>query len=282
MNILEFKHILPTDINLVGGKGASLGKLTQAGISVPPGFVVTTSVYKEFYNQEMTIEIEEEILKAFDELPSFAKATEGKKRVAVRSSAVAEDSTKNSWAGQLESYLNVTREDLLDKVRECWNSIHSERALSYAAGQDLSEDQLAVAVVVQKMVESEVSGVMFTINPVTKNAGEMMIEAGFGLGEYLVQGMITPDNFLVDKSTLKVKSVDIQTQNRMLAYKDGITREIGLTPMMGSQQALSHSQVQELAKIGLEIEKHYGVPQDIEWALQKNKFYILQSRPITA
>ena len=274
MNILEFKHILPTDINLVGGKGASLGKLSQFGMPVPPGFVVTTDVYRKFSKEDLPLEVEEEILKSFDDLET--------KRVAVRSSAVAEDSSKNSWAGQLESYLNVSREELLQRIRDCWDSIRSDRALSYASGQNLTEDELVVAVVVQKMVDSEAAGVMFTINPVTKNSGELMIEASFGLGEYLVQGMITPDNLIVDKENLRVKNIDLGTQEKMLKFLEGKNQEVFIPKKMGSKQVLTFGQIQELAKMGLQIEKYYGRPQDIEWALENGKLYILQSRPVTS
>ncbi|KKR82507.1 MAG: Phosphoenolpyruvate synthase family protein [Candidatus Daviesbacteria bacterium GW2011_GWA1_41_61] len=274
MYIKTFKQISKEDVAEVGGKGASLGEMTQAGIPVPPGFVVTAKTYRQFVNNELPVDVIEEILQAFNGLET--------ERVAVRSSAIAEDSKTASWAGQLESYLNVTRADLIENIRKCWNSIRSERVLSYTAGQNLSEDQLVVAVVVQKMVESEVSGVMFTQNPVTKNDGEIMIEAGFGLGEYLVQGMITPDNFVADKNTLKIKSIDIQTQERMLIFKDGENKEVQLSNENGSKQALTYQQVQKLADLGKVIESHYGYPQDIEWALEKGNFYILQARPITA
>lgn len=273
MFIKEFKDITRFDVALAGGKGASLGEMTRAGIPVPSGFVVTTETFKTYNNQEIPIDVQEKILKDFDKLRS--------ERVAVRSSAVAEDSKTLSWAGQLESYLNVSKEDLIKSIRDCWNSIRSERALSYTAERNLSEEKLSVAVVVQKMIESEVSGVIFTVNPITKNPNEIMIEAGFGLGELLVQGLITPDNFVVDKKTLKIKSRDLQTQEKMLIFKDGKNQEVKLSSKEGSKQALTDSQLKELARLGLSIEKHYDFPQDIEWAFFEDKFYILQSRPIT-
>lgn len=273
MFIKEFKDITRFDVALVGGKGASLGEMTLSGILVPPGFVVTTETFKTYNNQEIPIDVQEKILKAFDKLRS--------ERVAVRSSAVAEDSLTASWAGQLESYLNVPREDLIKSIRNCWNSIRSERALSYAAEQNLSEEKLSVAVIVQKMIESEVSGVMFTVNPITKNPNEIMIEAGFGLGELLVQGLITPSNFVIDKKTFRIISRDIQIQDKMLIFKDGKNQGIRLSKKEGSKQALTDKQLRELARIGTNIEKHYDFPQDIEWAMEKDKFHILQSRPIT-
>ncbi len=274
MYLKFFSEINKNDTSEVGGKGASLGEMTKVGIPVPPGFAVTTETYKEFRDQELPVEVRDEILAAFDKL--------GAERVAVRSSAVAEDSSAASWAGQLESYLNTTRDNLIENIRKCWESIKSERALAYAAEKDVPEDKLLVAVVVQKMVESEVAGVMFTINPITKDQNEVMIEAGFGLGEMLVQGMITPDNFVVDKNTLDIKSIDIQTQETMLVFKDGENKEVPLSNEEGSRQTLSHEQIRKLTKIGKRIEEHYGFPCDIEWTLEKGNFYIVQSRPITA
>lgn len=274
MYIKKFSEINKDDVKEVGGKGASLGEMFNAGIPVPPGFVVTAETFKQFVNAEFPVDVEEEILKTFDEL--------GANRVAVRSSAIAEDSKTASWAGQLESYLNVTKDGLIDKIRECWNSIKSERALAYAGQQGVNEEDLVVAVVVQKMVESEASGVMFTLNPITHETNELMIEAGFGLGEMLVQGMITPDNFILDKQTLEIKSKDIQTQATMLVFKDGQNIEVVVPEDKKSQPAITDAQVQELAELGKRIEEHYGFPCDIEWAMEKGKIYIVQSRPITA
>lgn len=272
--IKKFSEISKEDTESVGGKGASLGEITKAGIQVPPGFVVTAQTHQKFINDSIPVDVEEEILKAFDELDAQI--------VAVRSSAIAEDSSQASWAGQLETYLNVSRDNLINKIRECWNSIKSERALSYAGGQNLSEDKLFVAVVVQKMIESKASGVMFTVNPISKDSNEMMIEAGFGLGELLVQGLITPDNFIIDKNTLEIKSRDIQTQDTMLVFQDGANTEVPVPEDKKNEQAIPDEIVKELAKMGKRIESHYGKPQDIEWATDdQDKIWILQSRPIT-
>ncbi len=271
MYIKKFSEISKSDTALVGGKGASLGEMTQAGLPVPPGFVVTTETYRQFINQELPVEVKEQILEAFDQL--------GSERVAVRSSAVAEDSISASWAGQLESYLNVTREELIDAARKCWQSIKSERALAYAAQQNVSEDQLVVAVVVQKMVESEASGVMFSVNPISKDPNEVMIEAGFGLGEMLVQGMISPDNFVLTKEPLRIKESTINVQEVMLIYKDGQNQELPVPN--GDKPALTEDHVRELSELAIKIEQHYGKPQDIEWALENGEFFIVQSRPIT-
>lgn len=265
--IKKFDEISKTDVLEVGGKGASLGELTKAGFPVPQGFVITANAFQRNID-------EKEILKAFDELNA--------QRVAVRSSAIAEDSSQASWAGQLETYLNTSREDLIENIKKCWNSIKSERALNYAAGQDLTADQLTVAVVIQKMIESKVSGVMFSVNPISKNTNQIMIEGGYGLGEMLVQGLITPDNFIVDKKNLEIMERNIDIQETMLIFKDGKNTEVPVRDDLKDKQVVSDEIIKQLAGLAIKIENHYGIPQDIEWAIDReNKIWILQSRPIT-
>lgn len=249
--LVNLNDIGKEDVSSVGGKGASLGELAKAGFPVPSGFVVITEAFKNFREQEFSEDFKEQIFKVFDELSA--------PRVAVRSSAVAEDSPKASWAGQFETFLNVGRVELLGKIRDCGNSAQSERARAYAAQQGVKPEKILVAVVVQKMVDSQVSGVMFTVNPVTKDENEVIIEAAPGLGEDVVQGKITPDNFKVDKERLDIKSKDIHAESN-----------------------LQDSKVKELAELGVRIENHYGFPQDIEWAIDSSgEIWILQSRPIT-
>lgn len=272
MFIKTFQEIGKSDVKIVGGKGASLGEMTNAGIPVPPGFVVIAEAYNKFL-KHLPNEIEEEILRAFDVL--------GADRVAVRSSAIAEDSTTTSWAGQLESYLNVTRDDLISAIKKCWDSIKSERAISYASQNNVPEENLAVAVVVQKMVESESAGVAFSVNPVTCNPNEIMIEGSWGLGEMVVQGQITPDNFIVDKNNLEIKNRNIAEKEKMLTFKDEENQEVSVSEEKRGQPVLFDEQIKELATLAVKIENHYGKPQDIEWAMELGKIYIVQSRPIT-
>lgn len=264
-NIKQFSQISIGDASSVGGKGASLGEMVQLGIPIPQGFVIIVG--------SLTQLSEHAILEAFDVIDA--------KRVAVRSSAVGEDSSQVSWAGQLETYLNVGRENIIKKIKECLNSIKSERALVYAKEQKIEKDQLRVAVVIQKMVDSQVSGVLFTVNPVTGEE-EIMVEAGYGLGEMIVQGSITPDNYIIDKRNLNIKSKDIQVQETMLVFQDGVNKEIPVTEDKKGEQKISDINLTKLGELALKIEKHYGAPQDIEWAVdQDDKIWILQARPIT-
>jgi phosphoenolpyruvate synthase/pyruvate phosphate dikinase len=271
----RFSEIGSEDIPSVGGKGASLGEMTSAGIPVPPGFVVTTDAFVDFCNnnQQITDEFVDEVMSAFDEL--------GAEKVATRSSAIAEDSPGASWAGQFESFLNVTRDNLIESIQKCWQSAAAGSVQTYAAQQQTEKSQLAVAVVVQKMVNSEESGVVFTINPVTNNHKEIMIEAIYGLGELLVQGMITPDNYILNKDDLLVVQQHIVAKNRMLIYRDGENVETDVPLDKSSEPCLDAHQLAELGQIVKIIENHYGVPQDIEWAMEAGKLYIVQSRPVT-
>ncbi len=257
------------DISLVGGKAASLGELLQADLPVPAGFVVTTDAFRT----DMTPDVVRQIQEEFDKL--------GAPRVAVRSSAMAEDSVDASWAGQLESYLNVTKDGLIEAIRRCWQSIESARATHYADEHGVKQSDRAVAVVVQAMVDSEVAGVMFTANPVTNNRNELMIEAVYGLGETIVQGWATPESIAFDKRTKKIISRSQHRQTKQLVYKNGKNVELEITASLKNKNILSNKQIIELAALAEKIEKHYHSPQDIEWAYANGRFYIVQSRPIT-
>jgi len=201
--------------------------------------------------------------------------------VAVRSSATAEDSKVASWAGELETYLNVTDKNLLNSVKKCWSSLYTPRAIFYRFEKKLHKTKVSVAVVIQKMVQSEISGITFTVHPVTKDRNQMVIEAGFGLGEAIVGGMITPDTYVIHKKDFSILDVNIGQQNMMIVKSLGGTVQKKLPANKGNKQKLNKKQIIDLAKICKKIEQHYKHPQDIEWALEKDKFYITQSRPIT-
>lgn len=311
--IKRFQELTKGDTDIAGGKGASLGEMTNAKIPVPPGFVVCADAFERFAEEtDLTQEIDA-ILKTVDtnathtveeasenirslifakEMPDDLK-TEIQKAfkelntpyVAVRSSATAEDGADHAWAGQLDSFLNTTEETLLENVRRCWASLFTPRAIFYRFEKDLHETFISVAVVVQKMVESEISGIAFSVHPVTEDHNQMIIEAGLGLGEAIVSGQITPDSYVVTKDPKEIIDINIATQTRALYRKEDPTgeepnewKELGEE---GEKQVLTGEKIQELADIITTIENHYGFPCDIEWAYEDNTFYITQSRPIT-
>lgn len=312
-----FPQISKKDVAIAGGKGASLGEMTQAKIGVPPGFVILASAFEYFLSQEtrtevaeVGLEVESKLKKVnFKDTNSIDLASnvirdimadtpipkvlaeeiknEFKKLktkfVAVRSSATAEDSSVASWAGELETYLNTTEKNLLENVKYCWSSLFTPRAIFYRYEKKLADQKVSVAVAVQQMVESEISGVAFTVHPVIKDKNRMIIEAGFGLGEAIVSGQITPDSYIVDKRDLSILDINVSEQKRMMVRKGATGGNIWQAVPKAKQetQVLSGKQIIELAKICVQIEKHYKKPQDIEWAYAKGKFYITQSRPIT-
>ncbi len=310
MFIKSFNKISKLDSASAGGKGASLGEMTQLGIPVPPGFAILASAFEKFLEEtDMNVEIEAAldsvnhkemhtvenasekiealILKSemskdiAGEIQTFFKNLDAK-FVAVRSSATAEDSINAAWAGQLESYLNTTEEKLLENVKKCWASLFTPRAIFYRFEKDLHKQKISVAVVVQKMVESEKSGVAFSVHPVTQDKNQLIIEAGFGLGEAVVSGEITPDSYVVEKEPRNILDVNINTQMRGLFRNEkGGNEWVDIAEPKASSQVLSREQILKLSDLILEIENHYGFPCDIEWAYEKEKFYILQSRPIT-
>jgi len=307
--IKDFKNLAKKDTNIAGGKGASLGEMTGAGIPVPPGFVVLAASFDQFINEaklakkidEKLAEVKTENIKLLDKISEEIRnlilqapmpkeiAADIEKHfaeldaelVAVRSSATAEDGCTASWAGELESYLNTTRETLLKNVQRCWASLFTPRAIIYRIEKKMQADAVSVAVVVQKMVQSDVSGITFTVHPVTKDTNQMVIEAGWGLGEAIVGGLVTPDNYIINKHEFSINDIYISDQKMMIVRDPQGTREEDVPGDKISIQKLPGDKIVELAKICTNIEKHYGFPCDIEWAMENNKFYIVQSRPIT-
>jgi phosphoenolpyruvate synthase/pyruvate phosphate dikinase len=308
--VRNFKQLGRNDAHLAGGKGASLGEMTGAGIPVPPGFVVLAESFEQFiretdliqeidsildkvnHNEIHTVESASEKIKDLilsREMPKdIAKEIEkhfkelDTKYVAVRSSATAEDGAEHAWAGQLDSYLNVTENDVLLKVRHCWASLFTPRAIFYRFEKGLHTTKISVAVVVQKMVNSEVSGIAFSVHPVTEDYNQLIIEAGFGLGEAIVSGSVTPDSYVVEKNPQRIIDINVSSQERALyRLPEGGNEWRKIDEPHASSQVLNESQILELSEIILHIENHYGFPCDIEWAYEAGKFYIVQSRPIT-
>ena len=278
--ITHFTEIDDDQLPLVGGKGLNLGKLTKAGFSVPPGFCLTTFAYREAISvadtpgsgtvhiTEIPDPLESAILEAYEQL--------GEGRVAVRSSATAEDLPEASFAGQQDTFLNVSEpSELLEKIRACWASLWSERAIAYRYDHGIDDATLAMAVVVQRMIDAEVSGVMFTVNPTRPD--ELAVESNWGLGESVVSGDVTPDLFIVSRETGEVIRETIATKRKMVG-RQGV-QEVGVDRR--DIPSLPPDKVLELAQIGREVEEFYGAPQDIEWAFADRQFYLLQARPIT-
>lgn len=308
MFIKTFSQISKKDVGIAGGKGASLGEMTKAGLPVPPGFTVLAGAFDRFLEEaEIDADIEALLKKVnHKDVNSVDKASaeirdlimEEKvpadlqkeilihfkkldaKFVAVRSSATAEDSSIASWAGELETYLNVTEKNVIASVKKCWSSLFTPRAIFYRFEKKMHKQKVSVAVVVQKMVQSEVSGISFTVHPVTKDKNQMVVEAGFGLGEAIVGGMVTPDTYVIHKDNFSILDINVSEQTFAIV-KTKLGNKNKKLGNMGGKQKLTGKQIVEIAKICKNIEKHYKKPQDIEWAFEKNKFYITQSRPIT-
>jgi len=292
-----------------GGKGAFLGELSQHDVNVPPGFVVLTRAFDSFVNiHHLNTRIEatfvslskgeistetssKELMSFFNnlEMPhEIANEIEQQyallesKLVAVRSSATAEDNADRSWAGQLESYLNVSADNLLASVKRCWASLFSARAISYTLKEQGKYVPIQVAVVIQEMVNPEISGIAFSVDPVTENYDEMIIEAAFGLGEAIVQGAITPDHYRIQKSSYKILDFIPSVQERgVYMLEDGTTNWKIIDREKGEQQKLTEHEITELAKMVITIENIAGFPCDIEWAFNKGMFHFVQCRPIT-
>lgn len=311
-NILWFKEINMQNVAEAGGKGASLGEMEQKGFPVPTGFVVTSEAYFNFMKET---KIQDKIVKMIDSIdventqqleettarvrriientpiiPKIkAEITNNYKLlsinddalVAVRSSATAEDLPEASFAGQQETYLNIQgSEEVAVAVQRCWASLFTARAVYYRKKQGFETGKVGLCAVVQKMIESEVSGIMFTADP-TGDENKIIIEAGFGLGETIVSGSVTPDNYVVDKTTMQLTSKKILKQEWMLVKEGKNNIKVNLGRGKADVQKMSDEKIVELAKIGKEIEEHYKKPMDIEWAMENNVLYIVQARPIT-
>lgn len=307
---LNFKELGKNDALIAGGKGASLGEMAQAGIPVPLGFVVLSTTFDEFTKQadlvqeidavidqvnhkdinnvELAAEKIQGLIKNVVMPPAIAQEIKEQFQqlntefVAVRSSATAEDGAENAWAGQLDSFLNTKEANLLEKVQLCWASLFTPRAIFYRFEKGLHKTKISVAVVVQKMVNSEVSGIAFSVHPVTEDRNQMIIEAGFGLGEAIVSGQVTPDSYVVEKEPRRIIDTNVSTQTRALyRVQTGGNEWLDIPEPKASSQVLTEKQILDFADLIMRIENHYGFPCDIEWAFEKGEFYIVQSRPIT-
>ncbi|HOX30584.1 MAG TPA: PEP/pyruvate-binding domain-containing protein [Candidatus Paceibacterota bacterium] len=303
-----FGQISGKDAKTAGGKAANLARLVRAGIPVPNGFAILAPAFLELSKASnigekieavqskidaadaKSVKTGSEAIKriimaanladlGIETLAAFAAL--GAKLVSVRSSATSEDSKSDSWAGQLETNLNVAKPDLIEKVKKSWASLYGERALQYAAEKKLDGKTNSVAVIVQAMIKPEVSGVCFTVHPVTNSKKQMVIESVWGLGESLVQGAVTPDRYLVSRPDLTILDVNANSQDKMIAKTARGSGWIKVPKSKRLAQKLSGFQIVELCRLCLKIEKLYKAPQDIEWARTSDGFCILQTRPIT-
>lgn len=272
------------DITLIGGKAGNLSRLA-AQFPVPPGFCLTTQAYTQATRHHagitrLTGDLYSQVAQAYQQLAE--RSGNANPSVAVRSSAVDEDGNGASFAGQHETYLNVVGADAVaEAVVRCWESARNERALAYRQQQGLATEDIRIAVLVQQLVTADVSGVVFSANPVTGNPHEVMINASWGLGESIVGGTTTPDNYLVDKRNLTIQLRHIGAKERMTVGIAGGTREVEVPRFLRSQPALSDRQALEMAQLAIDLEQTMGWPVDIECAWQKNQLYLLQCRPIT-
>ncbi|MBB6400919.1 pyruvate,water dikinase [Methanococcus maripaludis] len=305
------------DVDIAGGKGASLGEMWNAKLPVPPAFVVTSEAYRYFIKEtKLQDEIErilsnidvnnnEELNKASKEvryaienvkipddlklsiIESYHKMCElngdDETFVAVRSSATAEDLPDASFAGQQETFLNMKgNEQVLQAVQECFSSLFTPRAIFYREEKGFDHFEVALAAVVQKMVNADQAGVMFTVNPINQDYNQMVIEGAWGLGEGVVSGTVSPDTYIVTKDTQEVLSVNVARKDTMfIKDNDGVTKEIKTPEDLIEKQVLSEEMIKKLENVGQTIENHYKRPMDIEWSIENGEIYMLQARPIT-
>ena len=322
--ILWFDEFGKDSIKRVGGKCANLGEMIKIGIPVPPGFAVTTEAYDEFLaktgagkemeeylkkfpegartlaefeevsqtigqiieSKEILEDLKEAIVQAYDTLSQRCGIAD--LSVAVRSSGVAEDMPTASFAGQYDSYLNVKgKEDLLDKVRLCWASMFSARCISYRRKNELGIIGSSISVGVMKMVNGRSAGVGFTVHPSTGDDTRVVLEGSWGVGEAVVQGIVTPDTFVVNKESLVLEEKRVTEKLKQFVLKDRGTVEEDIPPEKRSIPCLNDEEAMKIAEYAKSVESHYGLPQDIEWVVDSDLPFpentlLLQTRPVTA
>ena len=316
MYVQKFEDLNKSDIGIAGGKGANLGELTQAGIPVPPGFVVTAETYEKFMedsgindkvldildqidiNDTKALQAAAEEIKSIiietpipDDMVMFIKEAynqlcqrvgEEDTDVAIRSSATAEDLPEASFAGQQDTFLHVSGdEEVIEYIRKCWASLFEARAIFYREENNFEHSKVLIAVVVQKMAIADKAGVMFTVNPST---GEeiALIEGSWGLGEAVVSGDVTPDNYQVDKTNNEIINVTISDKKVMYTNDEsGTSVKVNVPENLRMERVLSDDELIELTEMGKRVQAHYGEPMDTEWAFERDNLFLLQARPIT-
>ncbi|MBN1386720.1 hypothetical protein JW968_07185 [Candidatus Woesearchaeota archaeon] len=305
-----FRDLGKSDIPTVGGKGANLGEMFNVGLPIPDGFCVTAQAYEEFIQKnnlapEMTSilssldvedteklqqasakieklilskqipdDMKDDIIRSYRNLGGF---------VAVRSSATAEDLPTASFAGQQATFLNIKgNEEVIKAVRECWASLFTARAIYYRDKNNFDHMKVLISVVIQKMVNSDKAGVMFSVNPVTNDDREIIIEGSYGLGEAVVSGSVNPDSYIINKSSGKVTSENIASKTwGYFKDQNGATIKKDIPEFDQEKRLLSDSELKQLLDYALLVEKHYDFPQDMEWAIEGDKVFLTQARPVT-
>lgn len=294
-------------LDKVGGKAKNLADMFSAGFPVPPAFCVTVDSYFHFVETHKLIKKIKSVLKKIDysddkslfdgcekirnmflssEIPetilqpviSSAESIDGK-YFAVRSSAVAEDMEGASFAGQQDTYLNVSKENLGKMILKCWASYWNDRAVKYRHDAGIQHTGTGIAVVIQKMVDSEISGVMFTSDPVS-GTDDIVIESSWGLGESIASGIVTPDRYVVSRD-MEIKDVSVRNKDKGYFLREMQNALIDIEPEKAGQRCASDSVLKDIASLGLQLEAHFGMKQDVEWAMENGKIYLLQSRPVT-
>ena len=310
-HVVWFEDLTIADAGIAGGKGANLGELTAAGLPVPPGFVVPADAYLAAIDAAGTRDKLQAILADLDadDDAALARASELARsliestpippgiseairaaygrigemtRVAVRSSGTSEDSGEASFAGMNATFTNVAgSEELLRRIVDCWASLYGARSLAYRVQSGMGEEP-TIAVIVQQMIASERSGIMFTADPTDGTRGQLIVEAILGQGEAIVSGMVEPDTYTVTKEPLAVTSIRVGRQSKQIVCgTDGSDLEVELSPADGARRVLDDEQILQIARLGVAVEAHYGAPQDIEWAAVGDQVWLVQSRPIT-
>lgn len=312
MYTLKFDEMGSGNIDMAGGKGANLGEMFRASFPVPGGFCVTSSAFDEFIKwnnlkneagmhktaEENKYVSESEVLESIRrkiETAGFPTEMENaikegyslmgnNVRVAVRSSATAEDLPEASFAGQQETFLNIKGiDELYTAIKRCFASLYNDRAVSYRRRNGFENVKVSIAVVIQEMIDSDAAGVLFTVNPVSGNNDELMINASWGLGESVVSGRVTPDMFICGKKRNTIQKKILGSKEISVVYdRNGGTCEIPNSELQRASFCITHKDIRQLIKIGKQVEAHYGCPQDIEWAIKDGRLYLLQARPITA
>lgn len=318
-NIYWFNELSRASLPVAGGKGANLGEMFNHGFPIPEGFMVSAESYFAFIKAtgidqaiaqltkdmdvqdtaklqqisaalkeiistaKMPQDIRADVIRAYNQLCGAEMPTPQQELwVAIRSSATAEDLPEASFAGQQATFLNIKGQDNVVKaVKDCWASLFEARAIYYRGEQHFDNLKVGIAVVVQRMVQSDKSGIMFSVDPVSQDENMLVIEAGFGLGEAVVSGSITPDMYIIDKRSMKIVQKAINKQEMLITRVEGADREMKVEEELQEVQKLSEEEILQLARYGLAIENHYKFPQDMEWAIEGKKVYIVQSRAIT-